>query len=154
MDHVSWTPVDMLSRILLELIHGDLGHDKIWTKYYHLDNPQISKWFLLVPTLQKYFASSEKTVQSIVEETHEPNLKVISYEDWIQKLEESGKAKDTDLPKNPALKLLAFYQALSRGKDRLAELGTIETSKRSETMRKLKAVDANWMRLWLDQWNS
>jgi hypothetical protein len=52
---------------------------------------------------------------------------------------------------DPGLKLLEFYQGMCKA-GAGARLDTKETMKGSESMKNLKAVDGEWMRLWLRQW--
>lgn len=150
MNDVSWTPVDLLSKIIIELILGNRETEKIWTTYYHLDNPKSCKWSSVVPVIQEYFASSDGSSKSIYGKIKAVKLQVVSFEGWVEKLEESAKQKEVDVTKNPGLKLLEFYQGMSGNG---AKLDTIKTCRGSETMRTLKAVDNGWMRLWLEQWN-
>ena len=145
---VSWTPVDRLSQILVELALHDSQQER--TCYYHLDNPKSCSWSSLVPVIQRYFVHSSAHTNDDTPRAR--SLKVVSLADWINGLEEFEEAKEADMAKVPALKLLDFYKALDQGVGNSARLDTTETCKRSATMRSLKAVDEDWMRLWLDQW--
>lgn len=67
---------------------------------------------------------------------------------------------DSDsLDKNPAIKLLDFFDSLKGGDgdgdgdgDGCTVLETSETAGRSETVRGLNGVGPEWMGLWLRQW--
>lgn len=149
MDEVSWTPVDTLSRILVELVLQTSKTETAWTKYYHLENPNTCQWSSLVPVIQQYFSRSP----SINGEITTGELKAVSLDSWIKALEESGGQKEMDISKNPALKLLRFYEELAKTSGHTVKLDTSETKRGSETLKSLKAVNEGWMRLWLEQWN-
>ena len=148
LDDIRWTPVDILSDILVELVLQSLENETALTEYYHLDNPESCQWSSLVPVIQQYFSRLSSPDGGVTE----GKLKVVSFKDWVNALEESGRQKEVDVTKNPALKLLPFYAELSGGSGYAARLDTTETRSRSETMRSLKAVNEEWMRLWLEQW--
>lgn len=65
--------------------------------------------------------------------------------------ETRSQRKNVDIEQNPALKLLDFFQGLKNG-GASARMDTKETEKACVTMRGLRSVDGEWMRLWLDQW--
>ena len=141
MDALAWTPVDYLAKMLVQLVENDCSTKTTpgnpWTKYYHLTNPREGKWKTLVPSVKEYFKDLE--------------LKTVSFDEWVDNLEESGKEKNVQAGKNPALKLMDLYQGMRKGGE-MVRLDTKETLKRSEVMRGLKPVDGAWMRLWLEQW--
>ena len=56
------------------------------------------------------------------------------------------------MAKNPGIKLLEWFEQMKRGGEE-AELETVETAKKSETLKKLTAVGPEWMEIWLKQWN-
>lgn len=59
-------------------------------------------------------------------------MKMVSLEEWVSMLEESGQGKGFDIEKNLALKLLGFYQDLSEERESL-RMNTKEMKKVSET---------------------
>jgi hypothetical protein len=62
--------------------------------------------------------------------------------------------KHLNVERNPALKLLEFYQTMASGEgDVDAKLGMEKTESRSEVMRGLGGVKGEWMGLWLGQWS-
>lgn len=130
---------------------NDSQSSTIWTKYYHLDNPKSSKWSSLVPVVQEQFSSPGNTEPQTNGELEKRALKAVSFDEWVELLEESGRDSNVDVTKNPGLKLLDFYKAMCKA-GAGARLDTTETMKCSESMKSLKAVDGEWMRLWLKQW--
>ena len=152
MGDVSWTPVDILSQIMVELMLRDYELEETWTIFHHLDNPKSCEWSSLVPVVQEYFSSSNTVAQKANERVEDKMPRIVNFGEWVQILKESDQQKVMDLEKNPGLKLLEFYQSLNRPSKPGSKLATTETCKRSETMRTLKAVDGDWMLVWLDQW--
>lgn len=143
---MSWIPVDILAAIIVELVSNDCVHSqnpqkesgKAWTKYYHLENPHQEKWSTLVPAIQEHFAKVP--------------LQVVGLDDWVEKLEASGKAPDADATQNPGLKLLEMFQGLRAAKESVI-LDTKLTQARSKIMQDLPPVNEDSMRLWLEQWS-
>ena len=90
-----------------------------------------------MPAVQEYFA--------------EEKLQVISMDDWVDKLEASGKEQDADASQNPGLKLLGMYKGLKCARECVI-LDTKVTRERSQVMQNLPPVNQEWMRLWLRQW--
>ena len=153
MDDISWTPVDRMGQILTDLVRHDSREGGTWTKYYHLENPNSCKWSLLVPLIQEHFSHANNTTQPTNgQHTTATELRSVSLKEWLSALEESSEEEGADPAKNPGLVLLGFYKGLNQSDSVAAKLDTAETCKRSDTMRSLKAVDEEWMRLWLNQW--
>ncbi|KAH7390129.1 putative NRPS-like enzyme [Cadophora sp. MPI-SDFR-AT-0126] len=143
MDTVDWVPVDLLSTIIVELAEKIVHHksDKDQgTLVYNLTNPQTTTWSSLLPTVQEFIG------------VH----KVVSFNDWLQVLQQSSTANNGALiASNPGVKLLDFYHSLS-GKEtamvgsRYAVDSLMRDSKQASD---LTAVSPDWMRLWLRQWS-
>ena len=140
---MTWVPVDILAAIIVELVCKDClpdqkdGKNEPWTKYYHLEDPHNVKWSTLVPVVQEYFAKEK--------------LQVVSLDEWVDKLEASGKVHDADATQNPGLKLLGMYEGLKRARESVI-LDTKVTNERSKVMQNLPPINQEWMRLWLKQW--
>ncbi len=154
-DSIAWIPVDILSRILFELVEADFilpstpdrkGESN--TQYYHLANPTSSTWSSLVPTIQDFYASQPLTIPTTG--TRKP-LKPVPFSTWLLALEQSADASDVDVEVNPAIKLLTFYRGM---KDRKSEtvLATERAKEKSASLRALKGVGKEWMGVWLRQW--
>lgn len=83
-------------------------------------------------------------------------MQTVAYSDWVARLRASASTQENELvAKNPAVKLLDFYESLQGGEgdgDGCTVLETSETAARSETVRGLKGVGPEWMGLWLRQW--
>jgi len=146
-DNVNWIPVDILARIMTEIVEGDCQIEGQWTRYYHLANPKTAKWDELVPIIHEHFSTSEKGSSG-----EKKKIQIVGVDEWLRKLEESSKSKDLDVARNPAVKLLDFYQDF--GKEGMVPiLDTKKAQKGSKTMRELSPVKLEWMKLWLAQWS-
>jgi len=97
-----------------------------------------------VPVIQEYYSQTSS-------ESKGQEIEAVPFEEWVDKLEASGNDTNVDVNKNPALKLLEFFQGMRLG-GASARLDMKGTSERSATMRALKPVNGEWMRLWLEQW--
>lgn len=138
---MTWIPVDILAAIITELVLNDClakqSRASTWTKYYHLENPNIVKWSTLVPVIQEFFGHGK--------------LKAVSFEKWLEQLEASAQMPNADATSNPGLKLLDMLQGLGKSKVSVV-MDTKLTQKRSKVMQQLQLVNKNWMWLWLKQW--
>lgn len=132
-DSVDWIPVDMLGRIIVELLFSDKDKDE--TRVFHTVNPHRPTWSDIVPAVAKKLK----------------NIKIVEYEEWLDVLIGSSEASHADIAKNPAVKLLDFYRSVQNS---TAEpvFETMETVKTSKSLEDLPAVNAEWMGRWMQQW--
>lgn len=140
---MTWIPVDILAAIIVELVSNDCSVDQAdstsaWTKYYHLANPHAVPWLTIIAVVQSYFAKDP--------------LEAITFDEWVERLEASGKVEGADAVQNPGLKLLGMFQSLKDSKESVV-LDTKVTREKSKVMQSLQPVNRKWMQLWLDQWD-
>ncbi|MCJ1401925.1 hypothetical protein MMC11_005142 [Xylographa trunciseda] len=137
-DTVQWVPVDATARIIVELVLSDAKEPTYpaWTKYHNIINPHYGSWKALIPTIVKNLGE---------------DIEPVSFGAWFDALEATA-AKPQDVAKNPAIKLLEWFEQMKAGGEE-AELETAETATRSETLRGLTAVGPEWMEIWLKQWD-
>lgn len=145
---VCWIPVDILSRVIVEIVEADVSdsndeREEVCARYYHLVNPQEGSWGALVPVLGEYY--------SLKKGDGGREMEIVSFGEWVERLERSAEREDVDVQRNPAVKLLDAYRGMRNGGD-VIRLDTREARRKSESMRGLKGVDEEWMRLWLEQW--
>ncbi len=140
---VHWTPVDILSTILVELLLG-AQEDVISPSttrampVYHALNPQLTTWnATLLPAILAYW--------------RDENLRVVTLRDWVDALEKS-KAHGGNTPANPGVKLIGFYRGLATREKPMVRFETKMTAKRSRTLADMPAVRGEWMERWLQQW--
>ena len=153
METVDWIPVDLLAQSIVEVYlcndatvstldaHDTDSGPSVRTSpgeclVSHMVNPQRTTYSALLPSILEYCPS---------------NIQLVTYTDWVVRLE--GSQKD---PRNPALKLLGLYKAISRRQQAgidFAQLGTKNTAQQSETLRSMGPVTNQWMSNWMRQWN-
>lgn len=152
-DVVDWIPVDLLSKIILDLlfntfndlsskplsINGTSLLDKTpesgSTTVFHAVNPFTISWSDLVPAVRAYMNDS---------------VEVVTLEEWADALK-SSLEETNEVQYNPAVKLSDFFLAMKEGSVRPL-LDTTFTIQRSPTMAALKPVTATWMQTWMRQW--
>ncbi|KAI5362759.1 Putative fatty acyl-coenzyme A reductase, NAD-binding domain, NAD(P)-binding domain superfamily [Septoria linicola] len=142
---LDWVPVDELSTIIVELLLNSQPAGSL--RFHHVTNPNTAQWQTLLPTVQQALQDSK--------ESHE--LDLVDLPDWVERLERSAGADMSSLDQNPAVKLLPFFQnlkdkALHLPKAKAVRLETKHSSTRSQTLAQMEPVSAQWMSLWMQQW--
>ena len=134
---INWIPVDTLATIMLELVHYATKNSI--SQVYNIVNSRFTNWTDLVPSIQKHY---------------EPDLKVVTFQEWLDRLKTLDISNPEEVSGKPALKILDFYEALALG-DATDQLtyDTRHGQEGSHTMAKLLAVRPSWVRTWLKQWN-
>ncbi|KAK5172165.1 uncharacterized protein LTR77_003803 [Saxophila tyrrhenica] len=100
---IDWIPVDVLSHIIIDIVHGTRGTDKL--QVFNLVNPRTTSWDHLLPAMQKYRASSDTP------------LLPISFADWTKLLHRVDVNNKQELAAMPAAKLIAFYEGMQQDDD-------------------------------------
>ena len=151
---VDWIPVDVLSRVLVELLlreektvsgMPDQANEKLGaqspTAVFHALNPHSTTWRALLPT--------------ILSSWHGPSPpEIVPLHAWVASLRTSA-AANSDVSANPALKLLDFFERLAAAEEE-EEAGvrfeTTKTVQASTALAGLEAVSGEWMEGWMRQW--
>lgn len=180
MDTVDWIPVDILSRILIDLLEtlspGQLQKD---VSEGHIassredflngtksasgsrntnDQTNVLNAHPKNMTGSKVFhavnpsTTTWKILLPAIQEHMSTPLEVVSLEEWVDTLKLSS-SKPEDLPINPGLKLLDFFIGLAEAKSQQPRLETKHTIRYSQTMSGMSAVKKEWMETWLKQWS-
>jgi thioester reductase-like protein len=164
-DHVDWIPVDLAADLIWEMANSVAANDDSNTyssnydnsdsttsptstrrraKYLHLTNPQTTTWQQSVlPTLQQHFGQSVRTVP---------------LKDWIDTLKASTNHcidSPVDAEKNPAIKLTPTYESFlseQQAGRTFPHLSTEQSQAASAGMQQLRSVNADWLKIWLEQW--
>lgn len=137
MRDLDWIPIDLLSTTLVELALLPRNESAI---VYHAVNPRTCDWQSLLPTIQDLLDGAEE-------------FAIVPFDEWVEALRESAPQtinKKQEIEKNPAIKLLDFFEGLPRAK--VPRLNTVETQKRSRTLREMRAVAPEDMARWMRQW--
>ncbi|KZF22836.1 NRPS-like enzyme [Xylona heveae TC161] len=163
LDKIDWIPVDILAKVLLQLLKGDRSHPNEvnglngtngtnganghghhtaqhsnGARVYHTVNPSKTSWTSLLPSVQKHLGSA---------------LDVVSLEQWLAALRDSS-GGTPDINANPGVKLIDFYESLVPSAGRTEpSLATSKTTLHSNVLADLEPVNAQWMETWMRQWS-
>ena len=145
---VRWVPIDTTAKILLDIY--DDGCAPGTNNTFHILHPEPTPWSHLLPTVKRVLdrAAAERV---------RPPIKVISYHEWVLRLEARFSVETLSaeaLAANPAMKLLPFFKSLlfEEGK-----IGTFELSRSvaaSSTMKKLRPIAMECLEAWIEGWLS
>lgn len=158
LDRVDWVPVDLLAEVLVELALSDCSDSTAeaerTVEVFHPHNLNLMPWNeairpVIADALAGYAGKQIETVPLV---------------DWIERvrrdLEGTGTGGSSDnelqvlLERDPAAKLLGFFEGLadsaSAEPDNVLETG--KTAQRSERLRAVPGVKAEWVRKWVGKW--
>ncbi|KAI1383800.1 acetyl-CoA synthetase-like protein [Hypoxylon trugodes] len=140
MQQVDWTPAEGIANLVLEVggISQKLAAEDI-TGYYHGVNPSATTWAELAPAVQEFYGK-------------ERIRELISFKDWIARLEQSQVDDTQNIDKNPGVKLIDSYRRMSEAGQQPIVFEMERTTERSATMRSVKAVTPEIMKHWCKQW--
>jgi thioester reductase-like protein len=103
MNNISWVPVDILARIIVQLLGHtyDTEADKNALKVYNLVNSKTIPWSNLLHTVQGGLGGPEK-------------IRIVPLTEWVEALERSAQENyGFVVESNPAIKLLGFWKSIS-----------------------------------------
>ncbi|KAJ5118014.1 secondary metabolism biosynthetic enzyme [Penicillium atrosanguineum] len=143
LDRIDWVPIDLLAEVLVDLVLSQ--HDE-GCKVYHPLNLCPTTWDRLLPDIINILnKSSDKEIE-----------KVCLFE-WTQRvrrdIETGSESRDLQvlLEKNPAAKLLEFFERISSlGEENV--LDTRQTEKKSSKLRSIPGVKNEWLEKWIGEW--
>ncbi|KAK2059819.1 male sterility protein [Colletotrichum caudatum] len=140
---VAWVPVETMSKMILD-IAGLTEESRDYREgYFNGCNPFLTTFDKLAPAIQQYYGKERI-----------PEL--ISYRDWVDRLEASRVSKDAlGADRNPALKLLDFHRRNAPFGDSVKDVRVHETRRTtscSPAMRSVKAITPELMVHWCKQW--
>lgn len=160
-DGVDWVPIDLIAGILVDLalyrhqsqvISPDL--DVHHADVYHPLNPHTTSWTALQAVVLEELSSITNT-----------QIKTMPLRMWIANVRKEAESMvgngdstgdidlETALQRNPAAKLLDFYEALLTSETASAnKLEVSETLKLSKGLRELQSIKNDWMRKWIREW--
>ncbi|MCJ1394676.1 hypothetical protein MMC18_007556 [Xylographa bjoerkii] len=132
-----WIPIDTLAASLVDIVKSSTK-TKNASLVYNLVNPKCTPWRDVIQWFQASMRSQSR---------------IFPLADWIDTLRESDTSDMEEVSSIPALKILDFYEGLQQ---RATEAGirydTTHAQSVSPTFADLSAVNAEWVRIWLDQW--
>ena len=134
MTELDWIPVDLASTVLAELSLLPCAES---ARVYHVVNPRTFSWKSLIPAVNEICNLG--------------NLTIVPFGEWIKALRKSAPEtfEKQEIEKNPAIKLLDFFEDLPRAK--IPKLSTVETQKRSRRLREMGPVKPEDMKRWMQQ---
>ncbi|KAI1267029.1 nonribosomal peptide synthetase [Xylariaceae sp. FL1019] len=141
MERVDWTPIESIAGLVLDVsgVSQKVPANAI-SGYYHGVNPSSTEWSTLAPAVQDFFGKDRI-----------PEL--VSFKEWIEKLDQSQTNDTQALDKNPGVKLLDSYRGMASKKGNPVVFDMEITKKRSPSARNAKVVTPELMRNWCRQWN-
>jgi hypothetical protein len=146
-EDVDWVPVDVLGRVVQELVVGSktsnvesVDYEKLEPEVYHLVNPKRTTY-------------TESVLPCVTSQLELPD---VPFEEWVQRLRESAAdAEATDVERNPAVKLLEFFESLVKmekvGRSQVW-LDTTRAVEDSKVLREMDVVSGTHMVNWMRQW--
>lgn len=136
---IDWIPVDSLADIIVDIIHAPKP-SSAGAPVYNLVNPRTVSFRELAPTFQAHFG---------------PDAKIVSYNEWFQRLDSLDRKEVNVLRRYPALKLYGMFDRIQALDPNLPGLLGYETEKAKEVsqgMRKLDPISGSMAKTWLRQW--
>ncbi|KAF9463989.1 putative nonribosomal peptide synthetase [Collybia nuda] len=148
---VSWMPMDAVAKAILDV---GLGKGPV-PKALNFVHPRPITWTSMISSIREALIA-----QNNLDTT---TLPLIPFSDWVEKIGEQAKrAKDEDLKKIPAVKLLEFFRVISSSGGSVADdsesggLAAFDTTKAREvsaTMGSLSQIGAGDARQWVGYWS-
>ena len=106
---------------------------------YHVVNPNTTSWSALVPWILSSYP-------------HDVDMRTVQFDEWIEELSQSGE-HFFDPERNPAAKLLDFYRGAARVSKGPRMLTSHRAEKASKMLQRIGAVNEEWVRIWMRQWD-
>jgi thioester reductase-like protein len=139
LDPTDWTPIDLLARVIVELSARPTKANTEETLVYHVTNPSVHDWRIQRSNVLAAFNTAKEKPQTVP-------LQV-----WLQSLRES--ASDPNVARNPALKLLDFFEEIAQVRVRVPYLEISRTVGLSVNMFNLEATSRMDMMKWMKAWD-
>ncbi|GAP86953.1 putative nonribosomal peptide synthetase [Rosellinia necatrix] len=138
MERVDWTAVESVAGLVLDVagISQAVAAADV-AGYYHGVNPAATTWAALAPTVQAFYKIPQ----------------VVSFADWVKRLEASQSEGIQALDRNPGVKLLDSYRAMAAAAGNPVVFDMARTKERSPSMRNAKPITPDLMRHWCQQWS-
>lgn len=146
LNKVDWTPVDVLSEIVIELIHSETGplHAAETRNgsclVYNVVNQKQTTWTDLVPTINSHLRNGK--------------LKEVPFEEWVKNVKNAA-IHGESVTRLPAMKFIDFFEIMIEAAEPGDELPIFDTTRAcqsSDEMAKLQGISIDNMVRWMDQW--
>ncbi|KAJ5721627.1 NRPS-like enzyme [Penicillium malachiteum] len=149
LDRIDWVPIDLLAEILVDV--ALLNNSSL--SVYHPVNLNPKSWKEIQPfVVDALHKIAGKTVETI------------PLRDWVIRVRKDVEAasqgdkvlKEAELQahlaKNPAAKLLEFFEGLVAHTTPESALDTQNTAQASDKLREVDAVKSEWIEKWVGEW--
>ncbi|KAL2812311.1 putative NRPS-like enzyme [Aspergillus granulosus] len=150
---IDWIPVDMLAPVLVGLSAALLKKETSGTRVFHCVNPSRVAWKDLIPTILE-----ELSTFCGHGEPADPGsngVVTVPLAEWVRRLQDSIAVGGSDVDRNPAAKLVDFYQQmLAEDGHEVRHLSTARTEELSQSLREMPAVRPEWVKGWVREWLS
>ncbi|KAI1279702.1 hypothetical protein F5Y07DRAFT_396750 [Xylaria sp. FL0933] len=140
-NRIDWVPVERVARLVLDVVGAvpDQRTEAKETKgYFHAVNPSAMTWGKITPFVQQYYGSRIK--------------QLVSWQEWVDRLENSSSTDEKQVDANPGLKLIETYRGMALGAAPVV-LGLQRTNDRSKAMAEAPMISEELMAKWFRQWN-
>ncbi|KAE8133310.1 NRPS-like enzyme [Aspergillus pseudotamarii] len=150
---IDWVPIDLLAEVLVDLALGQNKTANESVNVFHPVNLQPLTWEAIRPFVaDALFKTSGKPAE------------IIPFRDWVQRIRQDietagagGKALSEEelqalVAKNPAVKLLEFFEGIMSNPTRDNVLDTQLTAQRSGKLQAVEAVKPEWIQKWVREW--
>ena len=174
MGNIDWVPIDDLAEILVDLVvQSPMSHRQASpnntaqpkrAQVFHPLNPHPTTWQAIKSTVAF-------ELSSIAQSQNKEPLQTITLTSWLQRIRKDMETTasshnnkknnttladsdlETLLQKNPAVKLLAFYENVLGNQERSSRSWDMrETIERSAKVRELEGLREEWVRKWVREW--
>ncbi|KAL0944911.1 male sterility protein [Colletotrichum truncatum] len=140
MNEITWVPVEVMSRMILDLGGLTKESTSYHEGYFNGTNPSATRFDLFVPAIQQYYGKNRLP-------------EIISFNEWVERLEASRHATGAvEAERNPGLKLLDFYRSTTKGDKDKGGFLTERTVSCSPALRSVKPITPELMVHWCRQW--
>ncbi|KAJ5556369.1 acetyl-CoA synthetase-like protein [Penicillium frequentans] len=146
LERIDWLPVDLLADILVDLA---LLRSSCALNFYHLVNLHPQFWKEIRPI-----------VADILRKASGRSLETISEREWVLRVrrgvelasQAGEKELQLQLSKNPAAKLLEFFETAMAQTTPENVLDVQDTAQVSKKLREVDAVKPEWIQKWAQEW--
>ncbi|KAI0970741.1 hypothetical protein F4678DRAFT_461874 [Xylaria arbuscula] len=140
-NRIDWVPVERVARLVLDVVGAAPGQ-RIEAEeikgYFHAVNPYATTFDEIAPSVQQYYGDRIK--------------QLVSWQEWVDRLEKSSSTDEKQIDANPGLKLIETYRGLALGAEPVV-LDLQRTNERSRAMAEAPMISAELMAQWFRQWN-
>ncbi|KAF9894429.1 hypothetical protein FE257_007932 [Aspergillus nanangensis] len=153
---LDWMAIDEVARVLVQLafVSAPARDNDGGLRVFHPVHPRPTKWNELLPAVQG----------ALVEATGDGGIEMVSFGEWVARLEESEAALSNAtqmtgagstaalLHANPGLKLVEFYLGLLYGNREWVRMDTVQTLASSEALCRIESLKPEWLHGWARSW--